>query len=348
MTKPFRSSRGEPFWQRLLFPLQAPYALALGLKNTAYAQGWLKARELSWPVVSVGNLSVGGAGKTPIVIALAELLLAHGFSVDVLSRGYGRRSPESVEPVSQDGDAARFGDEPVLVTRATGVPVYVGASRYAAGRLAEQREATLPCVHLLDDGFQHRALARAVDIVVVHPSDLRARLLPAGRLRERFAALRRADFLILRAEDTSTALALEQEGIRKPVWRVRRTLVKPALAGAAVAFCGIAHPEEFFMGLRAHNLALCRTIAFRDHHRYRSTDIDTIAGHAAGAAAVLTTEKDWVRLNKQARARLSAVAPLLAVSLTAELLNARKCATELIAHVERHTARQPGGLIMRK
>ena len=175
------------------------YAAAIAAKNAAYERGWAEAKRLGWPVVSVGNLSVGGSGKTPVVIRLAQLLQADGIAVDVLSRGYGR-SGEGVERVDASGDAGRFGDEPVLIARKAAVPVYVGTSRYDAGRLAE-RSAAGAGIHLLDDGFQHRKLARDLDIVVLHASDFVEGLLPAGRLREPLSALKRAQVVVLREED---------------------------------------------------------------------------------------------------------------------------------------------------
>ncbi len=329
-------------WQRALLPLQAPYALALALKNSAYTQGWLPQRQLAWPVISIGNLSVGGAGKTPVVIALANVLTAGGLQVDVLSRGYGRKSPQTVERVPSDGDALRFGDEPLLITQAAQVPVYVGASRWAAGALAEREAATAheTNIHLLDDGFQHRKLARSVDIVVVHPADLKDRLLPAGRLREPLSALHRADFLILREDDATSEAALRVKGIRKPVWRMRRKLQVPTVSGSAVAFCAIAHPQEFFTSLRAHGITLTGTLAFRDHHRFHPRDLNAIAKSAQGAAALLTTEKDWVRLSSQARRQLSRVAPLLAVPLRAELIDAEACIAALCDLLAARQSRQ--------
>ena len=354
----------EPLWQRALTPLQAPYAAALAAKNLAYTRGWLHPRALAWPVVSIGNLSVGGAGKTPVVIALAHLLTRRGLHVDVLSRGYSRQSPAPVERVRErvrergrerglergwdDGDALRFGDEPLLIAQAARVPVYVGASRFAAGVLAEREGAALPGIHLLDDGFQHRKLARSIDIVVMHPTDASGdasgRLLPVGRLREPLSTLRRADFLILREDDAGTEAALRANGIHKPIWRVRRVLAPPAipsLAGSsAVAFCAIAHPQDFFAGLRAHGIPLSHTLAFRDHHRFRARDMEAIVRRAAGAACVLTTEKDWVRLSPAAHRQLSLTAPLLAVPLRAEILDADACVSALLHLL---AARHPPG-----
>ena len=155
-------------------PLLAPFALVYGslvrARNARFDR--MAPQRLRWPVVSIGNLSVGGAGKTPLVICLARLLERDGFRPDVLSRGYGRSS-KGIHRVDSAGDAEQFGDEPLLLARAAGVPVYVGASRYDAGLLAEAEIAGEGRhVHLLDDGFQHRQLARNLDIVVIHRSDL--------------------------------------------------------------------------------------------------------------------------------------------------------------------------------
>ncbi len=328
-----------------LSPFAALYGAALAAKNLGYDRGWLRARGLEWPVVSVGNLSVGGAGKTPIVMELARLLRLHAVPVDVLSRGYGRADARRVERVDKHGDAGRYGDEPLLIARGAGVPVYVGASRWAAGRLAE-REAGAAGVHLLDDGFQHRELARTVDIVVVHPRDGSDRLLPAGRLREPLGALGRADFLVLREGDLCSETALRGMGLGKPVWRVRRTLIPPpGVSGNVVAFCGIAHPEEFFEGLRAvidaggngrfppseHGAVLRDTLAFRDHQHFGPRELERLARLGRGASALLTTEKDFQRLPGSAREQLSAVAPLHAVPLRTELLDSEACIGALLA-----------------
>src|SRR5271169_3980550 len=145
-------------------PLTELYGAATALRNRLFDQGLLTARRLAQPVVSVGNLSVGGSGKTPFVIALGELLKARGIRFDVLSRGYGRKT-RGVMVVEPGGNAADFGDEPLLIARRLGVAVVVGESRYAAGRVAEERFQ--PQLHILDDGFQHRSLARDFDIVLM-------------------------------------------------------------------------------------------------------------------------------------------------------------------------------------
>ena len=183
----------------LLAPFALVYASLVRARNARFDR--LAAQRLRWPVISIGNLSVGGAGKTPLVICLARLLERDGFHPDVLSRGYGRSS-KRIERVDTAGDAEHFGDEPVLIARSAGVPVYVGARRYQAGLLAEaETGGEGHHVHLLDDGFQHRQLARDLDIVVIHRSDLRERLLPAGRLREPLSSVERAGVIVLRQED---------------------------------------------------------------------------------------------------------------------------------------------------
>ena len=159
-------------------PLTAAYGAVTALRNKLFDGGVLPSRLLQQPVVSVGNLSVGGAGKTPFVITLGELLKARSIRFDVLSRGYRRKS-RGVLVVDPEGNATDFGDEPVLIARRLRVPVIVGESRYEAGRVAEQQFQTQ--LHILDDGFQHRSLARNFDIVLMTERDFDDRILPSGR-----------------------------------------------------------------------------------------------------------------------------------------------------------------------
>ncbi len=305
--------------RRLLLPLTPFYMAAVAAKNVAFDRGWTKARQLRRPVISVGNISVGGSGKTPFVIYLAKLLSQQGVHVDVLSRGYGRSS-DAVERVDPSGNADRFGDEPLLIAQAAHVPVYVGASRYAAGLLAE-REDTATAVHLLDDGFQHRKLVRNVDIVLIHRSDFRETLLPAGRLREFLSALKRASLLVLREEDADLEAQLKQCGIEKPIWWMTRSTTVPENTGRALAFCGIAHPVEFFRSLQASGTEIAATHAFRDHHVYSSVDIQELLWSAQSHAVdtFLTTEKDFVRLSPGLREALTNLAPVKTVKLEAHL-----------------------------
>ncbi len=295
--------------QRLLLPLVPLYRAALAVKNRAYDRDTSRSQTLAWPVISVGNLSVGGSGKTPVVIRLVELLREEGVAADVLSRGY-KRTTRKTERVFAEGSAARYGDEPLLIARKTGARVYVGLSRYEAGRLAEL-ENPRHGLHLLDDGFQHRQLARSLDIVVLHAQDFREWLLPAGRLREPLSALRRAGVLVLRAEDRALIPELRRRNLRQPIWLMRRELDAPA-CGRAVAFCGIARPEEFFDSLVAKGVPVAARAAFADHHAWTDADIDRLLDlqrEHAGAAFV-TTEKDAIRLTPAQRARLQAAAPL--------------------------------------
>ena len=302
----------------LLAPLSWAYGSVVRARNARFDR--TPPLRLRWPVVSIGNLSVGGAGKTPLVICLARLLQREGYAPDVLSRGYGR-SQQTVERVDPAGSADRFGDEPLLIARSTAVPVYVGASRYEAGVLAES-EPGGQGVHLLDDGFQHRELARDLDIVVMHRSDLQQRLLPAGRLREPLAALRRAGVVVLRQEDAELESTLQVH--TRPecrFWRMRRTLALPNSVHRAIAFCAIARPVEFFAGLAAAGAGVAEQVRFRDHHPYTMADIDRLVelGRRVGCDAFVTTAKDEVKLDAAMRLRLNTVAPLRIAALTVEI-----------------------------
>src|SRR6266478_2467755 len=170
-------------------PLSSLFGLGVRARNALYDRGIARARELRGPVVSIGNLSVGGSGKTPFVLLLGELLKQRGIIFDILSRGYGRKT-RGVALVDPAGSSRDFGDEPVLLARRLAVPVVVGEERYPAGVFAEKELG--PRLHLLDDGFQHRSLARDFDIVLVTAQDANDRLLPAGRLREPCTSIQRA------------------------------------------------------------------------------------------------------------------------------------------------------------
>lgn len=294
------------------------YAAVARTKNAAYDRGWATPQKLQWPVISIGNLSVGGAGKTPLAIRLAEMLVAAKVPVDVLSRGYGRNS-SATERVDPQGDAARYGDEPLLIARAAQVPVYVGSSRYEAGLLAEHHSQTTG-IHLLDDGFQHRKLARDMDIVVLRASDFEETLLPAGRLREPLASLQRASAIVLRAEDRALKSGLRKRGIHAPVWIQHRRLIAENVT-SAVAFCGIARPEEFFAALRSQSIELAATISLRDHQHYTNANLDRLVAALKQhrAQCFLTTEKDAARLTPEQRARLEQTAPLRVARLQVSL-----------------------------
>jgi tetraacyldisaccharide 4'-kinase len=319
----------------LLQPLVPLYAAGLWTKQRLMEQRPGYARWLAEPVISVGSLSAGGAGKTPVVEALARLLLTAGYEVDVLSRGYGRTSG-AVERVDPEGDPRRFGDEPILLARGLGVPVFVGADRHGAGVLAERaygqpaegrengsaRGASAPVrVHLLDDGFQHRRLGRALDVVLLTAQDLEDRLLPAGNLREPLPALRRADAVVLRAEEYAQVMpAVERYGrTTVPVWPVKRQLHVDTGARKVLAFCAIARPEGFFAMLRKTGVEVLQTASFRDHHQYTAADAKRLARQAqrVAAAGFVTTAKDVVKLDPALRARLETVGPVAIAELQA-------------------------------
>lgn len=303
---------------RTLLPLVPLYAIAAGAKNLAYRNGWIAQKRLKGPVVSIGNLSVGGAGKTPLTICLAQLLHERGVAVDVLSRGYGRRST-AVERVLPRGSAEEFGDEPLLIAQATGAPVFVGASRYDAGLLAEA-SAVEPVLHLLDDGFQHRRLAREADIVALHRDDFTQQLFPAGRLREGFSSLSRAQIVAMRQEDRELEAELRRRGFTGPVWWTERRLEVPAV-DRVVAFCAIARSEEFFSGVRSSGVTVAAMRAWRDHHAYTEPDIAELEelGRQHDAEAFLTTEKDMVRMPEELRHTLDSAAPLRVARLVVRL-----------------------------
>ncbi|HUN83220.1 MAG TPA: tetraacyldisaccharide 4'-kinase [Terracidiphilus sp.] len=304
-----------------LAPLVPLYAAGVALREWRFAQGGQQAQRLHWPVISVGNLSMGGSGKTPLIIALAKLLTARGVQVDVLSRGYGRHSKEPAR-VLPDGTAEQFGDEPVLIARETGVPVYVAAKRYEAGILAESEPdvAGSRHVHLLDDGFQHRQLARDVDILILSHDDVKDSLLPAGNLRERFRAATRADLLAIPANDVQLESDLRAWGWRGPIWRLHRRMEIPGLIGPVAAFCGIARPNQFFAGLEACGAQIVARKAFRDHDGYTQHTVERLAEQArsSNAFALITTEKDLVRLGSLALA-FPPDLPLLTARLSIEI-----------------------------
>ena len=336
-------------WAWPLVPLYAGGLAAKERWRRLRALALPHPRRLSWPVLSVGSLSAGGAGKTPLVISLARMLRSEGWAVDVLSRGYGRSGrgveqvalPDAAEDGGVDGSAAarRFGDEPVLLAGRTGVPVWVGADRWAAGLAAEtavapadaKTDANERGVHLLDDGFQHRDLHRDFDLVLVTAEDFDDVLLPAGNLREPLGALRRADAVAVREEEADELMPRLRTLLREgtPVWTIRRTLHFPAPLGVfgaglrPLAFCAVARPDGFVRSLRRAGCGVLDAVIFPDHHRYGSSDASQIAAFAAGlnATGLVTTEKDAVKLSAGLRSRLEReVGPVMTVELRAEFV----------------------------
>lgn len=298
----------------LLWPVSLLYGQLGRLRAWLYAKGFFKQRRLKKPVISIGNLTVGGTGKTPMVIWLAQRLIAEGKRVGILSRGYkgSHGTSDEIEVMkSRLGDRVVFG---------------VGANRFARGR---RLEASVD-VFVLDDGFQHLALARDVDILLVDASQPLARqtLLPTGRLREPVSAMARADILIFTRTETvgGTAAAIEKfqdfpvfsaatrlVGFRRFGDSVQTAPVEHVGPGPFYAFCGIGNPHAFFQDLQNWNLPLADRCEFADHHCYDARDARELeeAALQAGAKALLTTEKDAQNLGNVKFAQIPAYIVLI-------------------------------------
>jgi tetraacyldisaccharide 4'-kinase len=335
------------------------FGVGVRLRHSAYRSGWLKRHRLPCKVVSVGNLTVGGTGKTPVTLFVAETLVQAGCRVAILSRGYRGKAETAGGMVGDGGrlymDPATAGDEPYLMAlRLLGSPVavYVGKDRGRMGDLAVG--AFDPDVILLDDGFQHLRLARDVDLVLLDAKKPfgNSHLLPRGGLREPAAALSRATAVILTRVhgdgDRSSVPppVLERHLAGRPLFAVRHRLGWFAAAGCGtrggpsgpergavrpladlrgrtvVAFSGIARNAEFRADLEREGIAPSGFRGFPDHHRYTPEDLSVIARLASqrGAEVVLTTEKDWVKLPFP----LCLPAPLGVVRLEVDLRGARE------------------------
>jgi len=286
-----------PPFRRLLWPLSLLYGGGVRARVWLYANGWLKQKRLNATVISVGNLTVGGTGKTPMVIWLAEKFLADGKRVAILSRGY-----RGANGTSDEIELMKF--------RLQGrVSFGVGKNRFAEGLRLESRQAI--DVFLLDDGFQHLQLARDLNILLMDASRPLAGefLLPAGRLREPVAAMSRANVVIFtRAETASGTLEAIGKLDRYPVFAASTRLLgfrrfggesapvsaDEVGAGPFFAFCGLGNPDAFFRDLGSWGLAICGQAIFPDHHFYTQQDFLEImrAGKRAGANVFVTTEKD--------------------------------------------------------
>jgi tetraacyldisaccharide 4'-kinase len=296
-----------------LNPLSTVYATAARARRAWYAHHPASRRRLGRPVISVGNLVVGGSGKTPTVAALASLLRDAGERPVILSRGYGRRGPTDGVLMVSDGvrvlePVERSGDEPQLLARMLeGVPVLVGADRHASGRVAEQRfDAT---VMLLDDGFQHFQLERDIDLLVVDERDLGEQPLPVGRLREPLDAAAAASALLVTGDSTARArlcqalgvaeafLLATHYGAAQPV-SGRGDAVSCPQCSRVMAVAGIARPNRFFDALHQQGWNVVREVAFRDHHWFTPREVARLERTAsdAGAEWIVTTDKDAVRL----------------------------------------------------
>ncbi|MBD0316583.1 MAG: tetraacyldisaccharide 4'-kinase [Nitrospiraceae bacterium] len=344
---------GRNRWIRPLLQLAAiPYSFAVSVRNLLYDHGWKRRHTLPCRVVSVGNVTVGGTGKTPLIIWITQWLLAQGFKVAVLSRGYRRTRRASQLVVSDGGNVLtgpdEAGDEPYLIaTCCRGAVVAVGSDRYRLGRWVLDRFA--PDYMLLDDGFQHRSLQRDVDIVLIDASDhagLHA-LLPAGRLREPLSAVSRASAIVLTRADTEhdvhaiRALIKTSAGVDAEPILVRfeahgyvdvangaaKTL-QEAAGRRAVIFSGIGNPASFRDLLIRHGVKVEEEIVYRDHYAYTKADLNRLRERAArvGADLLLTTEKDAVKITSL----LNTYDSMWAVKLSTAIVKGRERLERLI------------------
>jgi tetraacyldisaccharide 4'-kinase len=298
--------------------VSTPFQWIVAARQRLYESGVFKTRRLNHPVISVGNLTMGGTGKTPLVIALAGRLQQEGFQPVVLSRGYGRSSSGVVivsRGVGPTVSCAAAGDEPYLIARRVpGVSVVVAGDRYQAGTLAEQDR--LGNLFILDDGFQHRRLYRNVDIVTIDAEEWAAgeRLLPFGVWREPKSALTRAHAACVQ----SRRGAGEGLDLPIPAFVVRTVvdglfdgdrLVEPqSITEPVIAFAGIAKPDRFFAALETLKVTISKRIQFPDHHTYSPTDFGRLDGGCR-----ITTEKDAMRLEG------SGIGPFLHLRISAKI-----------------------------
>jgi tetraacyldisaccharide 4'-kinase len=255
---------------------------------------------------------------------LGELLKERRIQFSILSRGYGRKT-RGVALVDPDGSPNDFGDEPLLIARRLNVPVIIGESRYQAGVFAEKKYG--PHLHLLDDGFQHRALARDFDIVLLSPSDLRDHLLPSGRLREPLSSLRRADAIVVGDQVNEIPNVKSQS-----LWKLHRGISLANPPQYPAVFCGIARPERFVTDLKQSGVVPVAQHFFRDHHSYSATDVDHLLTlkQSSGATGFITTEKDAIKLGRH-RFLLE---PLCVVTVAMSLENPSEFMTAMLASIE--------------
>jgi tetraacyldisaccharide 4'-kinase len=301
--------------ESLLWPLSFPYGLVVRCRARAYRTGILRRRHLHGVVISVGNLTVGGTGKTPMVLWIAERLLAEGKSVGILTRGYRGKTVNASAEESQTivrPEIVFTSDEVQLLQSRLGnrVSLGVGADRYKSGVALADRGVNS---FILDDGFQHLQLARDVDIVLVDASKPfgGGHLLPAGRLREPRTALERADLIVITRSNHAPAIeSVVRRHSAAPIFYAHTELAvlysrsSSKLTASEVrskiffAFCGIGNPAAFIADLRDWGFQIAGHKSFPDHHRYSPSDIAEIEEEArkTGAAGLICTEKDRFNL----------------------------------------------------
>ncbi|MBI5235906.1 MAG: tetraacyldisaccharide 4'-kinase [Deltaproteobacteria bacterium] len=311
--KLMREDRVRGMAHLMLLLLSYLYGLAVWIRGKLYSLRVLKAIKLPCRVISIGNMTVGGTGKTPMAIHAAHLLRAAGKKCVILSRGYKRESKGMMLVSDMNEllvDAGAAGDEPYLMAkRLGGVPVIVAEDRAAAGRYAVTKFA--PDYIILDDGYQHRRLVRDVNLLLVDAKEGfgNGHLLPAGILREPISGIRRASFAIVKNPPLKDrdAARLAEFGIPaigfsfKPVCLVNLSdggqTPLSALSGKKVfAFAGLARAASFFESFDPLGARLTRTLEYRDHHAYTQSDIKDISAASSGADYVVTTEKDGVKV----------------------------------------------------
>jgi tetraacyldisaccharide 4'-kinase len=304
----------------LLLPLSLLYGGVVRLRAWLYTQGFLKPQRLKTPVISVGNLTVGGTGKTPMVIWLAERFLAEGKRVGILSRGY-------------KGDDNTSDEIEVMRYRLNNRALFgVGKNRYEQGRQLEKKGAD---IFLLDDGYQHLQLTRDVNILLLDGSRRLSRewLLPAGELREPISTplradmivvTRRAEHLAIEARDShahnifySQTQLLGFRDLEKPEEEKYLTEIRP---GPFFAFCGVGNPNSFLDDLRRWHVPICGHKFFRDHHRYQQSDADKLQEVATkkGAVGFVTTEKDWMNLRTLGKLPIPLYVAVISLSIRSE------------------------------
>src|SRR5262245_2181090 len=302
-----RGLLGKLLWISFL-PVSCLYWSAVQIRNVLYSLGWKKSQTLDVFVLSIGNLTVGGTGKTPTVVWVAQELQQRGFRIAVLSRGYNRKgTAPRLLTANASGDVDAFGDEPAMMAQLFGLTVAVSSSRYK-GALEAMKNASAD-VFILDDGFQHRQLARDLDLVLLG-SDSKGWVLPSGPFRESRKALTRADFvLVTDAQDKwqgvipRTDHQLVLHGGVKPLaligFESRRWKEYPlSLLGRRkiVAVAAIANPEPFYRIIHDWEGEIVDVLEFKDHHNYSLRDWQRINRAGRNADLIITTEKDILKL----------------------------------------------------
>ncbi|NWG04235.1 MAG: tetraacyldisaccharide 4'-kinase [Syntrophaceae bacterium] len=319
----FLYQKEKPIWEKILLSpltlLSLPYGGVVRTRSFFYSIGLFKTKRLPCPVISVGNITVGGTGKTPFVMALAKGMMKKGIPVAILSRGYKRR--KTSPSIVSDGQRIflsleESGDEPLLMAKACqGIPILVGKNRFVNGQIALQRFGVKGL--LLDDAYQHLPLYRNINILLIDSKigfgD--QHLLPRGILREPLSSLRRASFLVLtKVEDIKRGHDLQKKihhlhpslpifhSYYEPVGLIGPNGEQKALevykGKRVLAFSGIAQSNYFISLLKKSGMEVAREMTYPDHHLYRAEDLNSIEEMSKGMDGVVTTEKDMVKLKE--------------------------------------------------